>query len=1251
MNPFPVACLISKDCTGKFTYFQCARIHSSERVKFFTQVVVKTGNEIDRSIPTTLRHVQVVSPNLVISQVSPQMQSNVNGPCSIPPRALQSTAIPTRIPRPVSRLRARSNEKQSQLPQMSEEEMFLDVLNRARNLFDEVQDVPGSEVFIRAAQVLYERRTLGIATALIEGSDEQGTLHPIVTLLWQTAEHPPRAVCINFRRTTVRARGSNSQRDGSFVSVTCSCDPTISWSGDGDDACIHITTCLLQSEVRDAAFTCILDYNISARPCFGEPLKSTGDLRTINLESNSERNTSFSSRIRRKWSFWMSLDARAMLFVPVLKVTGSFFQCLMCRGNCNTRGKCNHEVSCARSMRSTSQNNRELPGDTEIDVIRDEEPTVIHDYDSDTDVESGSEGEETKTEKESNSYCPLHLTRPLMMCKSEERKLAEIIEMLETCRKDTDITLKDIDATCPHCLTERTRECTFTVTREVWFFTLLHGVPKVIVEDWRCPNKSCARMVFFTGENLPVFPTRRQFLFSTELLYHWVRSVGRQGISFRAAYDLYRNVGTSHSVRWRFMNESGGGELRDNMKQLSRLQRRRSNEAFQLFIKTLDVGSFSVTKQLFSCDTCEEPLSEEDCAVLRIPKEKASQLKRFRGVVVDGTNAGILHKLPAYERQEVLLRAKQKQRLKQKMLPRRKHQKALVKFVGLGTATLRKRFQHTGEEQPVLLFPLRSTTRRKRGSKNPKLDKSEVDDLRMLSGDNVCFCDHPTTHYHSRACRKKLRLFSSSVECECARNFFQLVCDVEQRVGPIEDDYQKVADEDDDEEQVESSGEDSDGELREQAQVRNSTQEGNDQAVDSDDNDDESPEPVPRQQMSWFGVLRFPSIRQPGQLIESFLELVVMLCTAHVAVPYLLPLRPDYNVDNDWDDENRYAVTRLAKQGIALHHELIASLREVNQCPHVQHDPPCSECFISLQTCARRVRPINPILFRFVIELINHEHHLGAFKSQLIAACADALEEHIRYAVIYLTNYDTAFQQDCKNFWDKYGSVNVEELPNQDEHGLRSGVSFPGRRGYRPLIKFDRKETHQCTKKYTDSQSHTHGLLIVMCVCAHPKLIGYIVMTRSESTALALSSVIMHFPVPPRTIYYDNGCNMAASVLLRMPWLLVMSFITVDRFHYKGHLCNARFDATRFPQLDDHRTSAAESINSNIKRALFHIRYLRGENLVTYLNVFFALLNLQTILSLTCGRRDIEDENLQGFFASLQCCPCRGCRVNEDGGN
>jgi len=196
---------------------------------------------------------------------------------------------------------------------------------------------------------------------------------------------------------------------------------------------------------------------------------------------------------------------------------------------------------------------------------------------------------------------------------------------------------------------------------------------------------------------------------------------------------------------------------------------------------------------------------------------------------------------------------------------------------------------------------------------------------------------------------------------------------------------------------------------------------------------------------------------------------------------------------------------------------------------------------------------------------------------------------------------------------------------------------------YRPLIKFDRKETHQCTKKYTAAQSHTHGLLIVMCVCPNPKLIGYIVMTRSESTALALSSAIMHFPIPPRTIYYDNGCNMAASVLLRLPFLLLIAFIIVDRFHYKGHLCNARFDANRFPQLDGHRTSSAESFNSSIKRALFHVRFLQGANLVVYLNVFFALLNLQTALCEETGRRDIEDEDLQQFYNSTVRCTCFCC--------
>ncbi|MEM6737858.1 MAG: hypothetical protein AAF620_17500, partial [Bacteroidota bacterium] len=209
-----------------------------------------------------------------------------------------------------------------------------------------------------------------------------------------------------------------------------------------------------------------------------------------------------------------------------------------------------------------------------------------------------------------------------------------------------------------------------------------------------------------------------------------------------------------------------------------------------------------------------------------------------------------------------------------------------------------------------------------------------------------------------------------------------------------------------------------------------------------------------------------------------------------------------------------------------------------------------------------------------------------------------------------------------------------------DDLSAVTGISFPGRHQYRPLITFDKQEGHQCGKRYAKNSTHSPGLLTMQCACSNPKLIGYVVMTRCESTALAISVAICYLLIPPEVILYDNACNTLASALLRLPWILIISFIIVDRFHYKGHTCNSFYDADRYKRLDNIKTSSAESINSKIKRALYHMRFLRGDTLVYYLNIRFALINLNAKYYELHSKRDVEDVNLNIFYSTLFNCDC-----------
>lgn len=114
--------------------------------------------------------------------------------------------------------------------------------------------------------------------------------------------------------------------------------------------------------------------------------------------------------------------------------------------------------------------------------------------------------------------------------------------------------------------------------------------------------------------------------------------------------------------------------------------------------------------------------------------------------------------------------------------------------------------------------------------------------------------------------------------------------------------------------------------------------------------------------------------------------------------------------------------------------------------------------------------------------------------------------------------------------------------------------------------------------------------------------------------------------------------------------------MSVDRFHYKSHKCCSFFDPDSYHGLDTQRSTTAESINARIKRAMHHMRYLGSDNLIPFLQIRFALLNIAALYQQRYDVSDMEDENLTSFLCEIVSCDCACCQVirtpdeDENGG-
>lgn len=113
---------------------------------------------------------------------------------------------------------------------------------------------------------------------------------------------------------------------------------------------------------------------------------------------------------------------------------------------------------------------------------------------------------------------------------------------------------------------------------------------------------------------------------------------------------------------------------------------------------------------------------------------------------------------------------------------------------------------------------------------------------------------------------------------------------------------------------------------------------------------------------------------------------------------------------------------------------------------------------------------------------------------------------------------------------------------------------------------------------------------------------------------------------------------MYDSAILRIPWYLRYTMFLVDSFHYAGHTCCNVFNGNLHRFLDDGRSAAAEVINSAIEKCVSHITYLKGANVIPFMQVLFRNLNPVAQVRVRTGKGDLEDEDIASLIkASFMC--------------
>ena len=107
-----------------------------------------------------------------------------------------------------------------------------------------------------------------------------------------------------------------------------------------------------------------------------------------------------------------------------------------------------------------------------------------------------------------------------------------------------------------------------------------------------------------------------------------------------------------------------------------------------------------------------------------------------------------------------------------------------------------------------------------------------------------------------------------------------------------------------------------------------------------------------------------------------------------------------------------------------------------------------------------------------------------------------------------------------------------------------------------------------------------------------------------------------HFPVPPGTIVYDNGCKLHAYCLNREPALYKGTKFFIDRFHWKGHI-----DCSRGYCLNDYKSPEIRRLNSQVNKQANselqcikgQLSYIKPENFRFALSLLLGICNMHKI--------------------------------------
>eukprot|EP00168_Porphyra_purpurea_P012963 TRINITY_DN3485_c0_g1_i1.p1 TRINITY_DN3485_c0_g1~~TRINITY_DN3485_c0_g1_i1.p1 ORF type:complete len:261 (-),score=27.46 TRINITY_DN3485_c0_g1_i1:88-870(-) len=187
-----------------------------------------------------------------------------------------------------------------------------------------------------------------------------------------------------------------------------------------------------------------------------------------------------------------------------------------------------------------------------------------------------------------------------------------------------------------------------------------------------------------------------------------------------------------------------------------------------------------------------------------------------------------------------------------------------------------------------------------------------------------------------------------------------------------------------------------------------------------------------------------------------------------------------------------------------------------------------------------------------------------------------------------------------------YHSGHRDHTDQWDDY-LRTGMWAPSLPVLRPMPGFSGASTANtdlptCVHEMGKEMPHTGGTVSVFSTCEHPKCLGVMVLTGSESHRMPLEFVAQRFVEMPHTIIYDFACATLKSVLVRLPFLARRTALKCNRFHWRqNHTdCSCAMSPDSYISRDGVNTSSCEERNALSRRQQHNLRQMKQDQFITF---------------------------------------------------